>query len=996
MAISATNDYATPSGYTSDNHTTSYNNAASNGGDASLFVVRVESRAALVTFSKGNIHNPFNQSKMQELEALVKRLDADDAVGCIVLTGGEGRSFSAGGDFHETSKFNGGDEVRAWIDNFTNLYTTVAGISKPVIAAIDGYAIGLGLQIALCCDYRIGSEECQLVMPELKVGIACNFGGFMLEAVVGRTVMQNMLFTSEKWNAQSSLRDGLLHEVVPSKNLVTRALERAQAIGSWQSTAVQGTRPHINSTFIKGVVAIGEEAKRAHCNNFAAGNAQVKMKQIITKSQKKGPSWILIANKPIPSLEKSLQKKKDSGVLIYGQGAALFSDAYSWLDDNAALRQFPEWATSIEVRGELVRLRTGVMNDPPLYVVRNPETNAWALGTDTFTLNCARSQWGLPVDFADPTSKDGDGWNFAIEQHNDPIQAGLNPQVNDFKEAGLTFVSSLQKAVSEMTEGVESVACLLSGGIDSGAVTAFAVRQGLKVTAYSAGSPWGNEHDEAAELTKYLGIPHVRVDFSAEDLYAAIPESIRGLGTAERDRVDILLTITAMMRSGIIKEQHILTGLGSDLLNLGLPPDSSETEALLRDIVDGIDIVRHTGEFTDFPACVAGKKMSHPYWHKDVVQTALNIHPTCKLHGGREKAFFRSAMEPYVPMSTAWRQKIGIHLGGGGLQGGLDDTFGGRTSKIEAYGKIFRDITARLLKDPFADIDDLAPKLSNTNGSALTNGGSARETLTPSGLGIVLDRAGDSSNLTELSKTIREGASTSGLILVRNLPLAEDDFKTLVRGIGNPVVHKFKTGGSDLMKLGATREKGNVVLGRGPLPLHTDGIFVGHRPDMVILYASEFSDELGSGETIIVDQLKALAEMPSDLRAELENKTFEYQIQEEGHYDLQGDTWFPIPPLRTHEGKLYLNFALQFPEGIPASWRVRVAGAEKPESDRLIARLEEFLLQPRYTYQHRWSVGDFICFDNSDTLHGRTSIGENGVRVLFRGQVNRPTEEVAA
>ncbi|KAB8290412.1 hypothetical protein EYC80_010845 [Monilinia laxa] len=192
------------------------------------------------------------------------------------------------------------------------------------------------------------------------------------------------------------------------------------------------------------------------------------------------------------------------------------------------------------------------------------------------------------------------------------------------------------------------------------------------------------------------------------------------------------------------------------------------------------------------------------------------------------------------------------------------------------------------------------------------------------------------------------------------------------------------------MKLGATREKGNVVLGRGPLPLHTDGIFVGHRPDMVILYASEFEDELGSGETIIVDQLKALAEMPSDLRAELENKTFEYQIQEAGHYDL-GDTWFPIPPLRTHEGKLYLNFALQFPEGIEASWRVRVAGVEKSESDKLIARLEEFLLQPRYTYQHRWSVGDFICFDNSDTLHGRTSIGENGVRVLFRGQVNRPT-----
>ncbi|KAB8290414.1 hypothetical protein EYC80_010846 [Monilinia laxa] len=96
---------------------------------------------------------------MQELEALVKRLDADDTVGCIVLTGGEGRSFSAGGDFHETSKFNGGDEVRAWIDNFINLYTTVAGISKPVVAAIDGYAIGLGLQIALSVATTVSGQK---------------------------------------------------------------------------------------------------------------------------------------------------------------------------------------------------------------------------------------------------------------------------------------------------------------------------------------------------------------------------------------------------------------------------------------------------------------------------------------------------------------------------------------------------------------------------------------------------------------------------------------------------------------------------------------------------------------------------------------------------------------------------------------------------------------------------------------------------------------------
>jgi len=72
-----------------------------------------------------------------------------------VLTGGRDRSFSVGGDFNETSKFTGGDEVDHWVDNIINLHVAIAGISKPVIAAISGYAIGLGLQITLCCDIEL-------------------------------------------------------------------------------------------------------------------------------------------------------------------------------------------------------------------------------------------------------------------------------------------------------------------------------------------------------------------------------------------------------------------------------------------------------------------------------------------------------------------------------------------------------------------------------------------------------------------------------------------------------------------------------------------------------------------------------------------------------------------------------------------------------------------------------------------------------------------------
>jgi asparagine synthetase B (glutamine-hydrolysing) len=257
-----------------------------------------------------------------------------------------------------------------------------------------------------------------------------------------------------------------------------------------------------------------------------------------------------------------------------------------------------------------------------------------------------------------------------------------------------------------LTPPPREIVTLLSGGIDSGAVTTFAVLVGLDVTAYSAGSPWGNEHEQAAELAGFLGIRHVQIDFSVEELLAAAPASMRALGTAEQERVDIALTITALLRSGVIKEAHVLTGYGNDLLNLGLPPESRETGALIQEVIDGVDITRHSGEFTDFVARLWGKRLSHPYWHRNVVQTALDIHPSLKVRDGREKAFFRTAMEPYVPKSTAWRKKIGIHLGGG-LQSGLDATFGGRERKARAYCEAFKAITARLLRDPFASIDDL-------------------------------------------------------------------------------------------------------------------------------------------------------------------------------------------------------------------------------------------------------------------------------------------------
>jgi enoyl-CoA hydratase/carnithine racemase len=257
--------------------------SASNTATASMKCEVLPGGVALVEFSQAHEQNPFSRSRMRELAQLMFNLDSNDDVGCVVLYGGSGRSFGAGGDFHEVSEFSGGDEVDAWVDDITDLYSAIAGISKPVVAAIDGFAIGVGLQIALCCDLRIGSRASKLVMPEFRVGIACNFGGYMLETVVGRSVMQDMLYTCAEWPADRALADRLLHEVTPSEDLLERALEHGRRIAAYTAAAVQSTRSRVNGPFVQGMRRVREEGKTSHRTAFSAGEAQQRMRRVIGK-----------------------------------------------------------------------------------------------------------------------------------------------------------------------------------------------------------------------------------------------------------------------------------------------------------------------------------------------------------------------------------------------------------------------------------------------------------------------------------------------------------------------------------------------------------------------------------------------------------------------------------------------------------------------------------------------------------------------------------------
>ncbi len=248
------------------------------------FPVEISERIAVVEFSEGHRHNMWSIPRMRELTRLVAMFDEDEMVRAVVLFSGVGRSFGVGGDFHETSTFTGGEEIDEWIDHIANLYVACLRLDRPVIAAIDGYAIGIGLQIALTTDYRIGSDRCALKMPEFELGIACTFGGFMLARSVGRGVMQNMLMSCEEWSADRALRDNLLQEVVPVDNLLSQALRRARRCADFAPAGFRNTKPHLNADYIEGLEQVRIAGKYAHRCAFAAGAPQQKMRKMLGMS----------------------------------------------------------------------------------------------------------------------------------------------------------------------------------------------------------------------------------------------------------------------------------------------------------------------------------------------------------------------------------------------------------------------------------------------------------------------------------------------------------------------------------------------------------------------------------------------------------------------------------------------------------------------------------------------------------------------------------------
>jgi enoyl-CoA hydratase len=214
--------------------------------------VRTEAgKVGIITLNRPKALNALNDTLMTELGDALKAFDKDAAIGCIVLTGSE-RAFAAGADIEAMAKYNFLDAYGG--DFITRNWETIRSVRKPVIAAVSGFALGGGCEVAMMCDFIIAADNAKFGQPEIKIGVIPGAGGTQrLPRAVGKSKAMDMVLTGRMMDAQEAERAGLVSRVVPLDKLMDEALGAALQIAELSQIAVMAAKESVNRAFESGL-----------------------------------------------------------------------------------------------------------------------------------------------------------------------------------------------------------------------------------------------------------------------------------------------------------------------------------------------------------------------------------------------------------------------------------------------------------------------------------------------------------------------------------------------------------------------------------------------------------------------------------------------------------------------------------------------------------------------------------------------------------------------
>jgi len=249
----------------------------------SLLLERVEGRVAILTLNRPKALNALNDALMDVLGAALLKYDADENIGAIVLTGSE-KAFAAGADISAMHQKSFTEVTREQF--ISRNWETILKVRKPVIAAVSGYALGGGCELAMMCDMIFASDTAKFGQPEIKLGIIPGAGGTQrLPRAIGKSKAMDMVLTARMMDAQEAERAGLVSRVISADKLMEQTIEAATVIASMSLPAVIMAKECVNraweSSLAEGV--LGE--RRQFYSLFATDDQKEGMAAFLEKRQ---------------------------------------------------------------------------------------------------------------------------------------------------------------------------------------------------------------------------------------------------------------------------------------------------------------------------------------------------------------------------------------------------------------------------------------------------------------------------------------------------------------------------------------------------------------------------------------------------------------------------------------------------------------------------------------------------------------------------------------
>jgi enoyl-CoA hydratase len=243
-------------------------------------IVETRGKVGLIRLNRPQALNALNRALMTDLTHALDAFEADANIGCIVITGSD-KAFAAGADIKEMAEKS---FAEAYLGDFAANWDRAATVRKPVIAAVAGFALGGGCELAMQCDILIAADNAKFGQPEIKLGVIPGIGGTQrFTRAVGKAKAMDIMLTGRMMDVQEAERAGLVARIVPLANLLEEAIKTAEAIASMSLPSVLAAKEAVNVAFETSLAEGVRFERRVFHSMFATADQKEGMAAFIAK-----------------------------------------------------------------------------------------------------------------------------------------------------------------------------------------------------------------------------------------------------------------------------------------------------------------------------------------------------------------------------------------------------------------------------------------------------------------------------------------------------------------------------------------------------------------------------------------------------------------------------------------------------------------------------------------------------------------------------------------